>query len=235
VFSALIKLRVAKLRRAWPKVRLIVRADSGFCRPKALRRFDKWGVHYIIGLAKNEALLNSVAVAEAALAERHMLEGGKQRWIGELTYAARSWDRQRRVIARLEHDGRGANPRFVVTSRQGDAQALYEQLYCARGEAENRIKEAQMDLFGRRASCHKDAANQLRLMLAALAYTLMIHLRRLALNGTELERACSDTIRSKLLKIGAAVVRNTRRVRLLLASSHPMKHVFLVAARALAP
>jgi hypothetical protein len=235
VFSALIKLLVAKLRRAWPQLRLIVRADSGFCRPKALRRFDKWGVHYILGLAKNEALLNTVAVAQTALAEQHSLEGGKQRWIGELTYAARSWDRQRRVIARLEHDGRGANPRFVVTSLQGDAQALYEQLYCARGEAENRIKEAQIDLFGRRASCHKYAANQLRLLLAALAYTLMIHLRRLALKGTELERACSDTIRTKLLKIGAAVVRNTRRIRLLLASSHPMKHVFLLAARALAP
>lgn len=176
VLSALIKLLAAKLRRAWPQVRLIVRADSGFCRSKALRRFDRWGVHYIIGLAKNEALLNTVAVAQAALAERHALEGGKQRWIGELTYAARSWDRQRRVIARLEHDGRGANPRFVVTSLRGDAQALYEQLYCARGEAENRIKEAQIDLFGRRASCHKYAANRLRLLLAALAYTLMIHL-----------------------------------------------------------
>jgi hypothetical protein len=236
VLSALIKLLAAKLRRAWPQVRLIVRADSGFCRPKALRRFDQWGIDYIVGLAKNEALLNTVAVAQLALAEQHQREGGKQRWIGEITYAARSWDRQRRVIARLEHDARGANPRFVVTSLQGgDAQALYEQLYCARGEAENRIKEAQIDLFGRRASCHKFAANQLRLLLAALAYTLMIHLRRMALKGTELERACADTIRLKLLKIGAAVVRNTRRVRLLLASSHPLKHVFLTAAQALAP
>lgn len=107
--------------------------------------------------------------------------------------------------------------------------------YCARGEAENRIKEAQIDLFGRCASCHKYAANQLRLLLAALAYTLMLNLRRMALKGTELERACADTIRLKLLKIGAAVIRNTRRIRLLLASAHPMKHVFLVAARALAP
>ncbi len=212
-----------------------MRADSGFCRPKALRRFDQWGIDYIVGLAKIEALLNTVAVAQLALAEQHQREGGKQRWIGEITYAARSWDRQRRVIARLEHDARGANPCFVVTSLQGDVQALYEQLYCARGEAENRIKEAQIDLFGRRASCHKFAANQLRLLLAALAYTLMIHLRRMALKGTELERACADTIRVKLLKIGAAVVRNTRRVRLLLASSHPLKHVFLTAARALAP
>lgn len=235
VLSALVKLLAKRLRQAWPDVRLIVRADAGFCRPAALRRFDRWGVHYIIGLQKNSALLNCVALAELALAEQHQDQGGKHRLIGEFDYAARTWDRQRRIITRLEHDARGPNPRFVVTSLQGDAVALYEQLYCARGEAENRIKEAQIDLFGRRASCHKFAANQLRLLLAALAYTLMINLRRLALKGTELERACTDTIRTKLLKIGAAVVRNTRRVRLLLASSHPLKHVFLTAAQALAP
>ena len=235
VLSALIKLLAARLRQAWPGVRLIVRADSGFCRPKALKRFDRWGVHYIIGLQKNEALLNRVAFAQLALTEQHELAGGKQRLIGEFTYAARTWDSERRVIARLEHDARGANPRFVVTSLQGDATALYERLYCARGEAENRIKEAQIDLFGRRASCHRFAANQLRLLLAALAYTLMINLRRMALKGTELERACTHTIRTKLLKIGAAVVRNTRRVRILLASSHPLRHVFLSAAHALAP
>jgi hypothetical protein len=235
VLSALVKLLATRLRQAWPNVRLIVRADSGFCRPAALRRFDQWGVHYIIGLQKNSALLDRVALAELALAQQHQDQGGKHRLIGEFDYAARTWDRPRRVIARLEHDVRGANPRFVVTSLQGDAVALYEQLYCARGEAENRIKEAQIDLFGRRASCHKFAANQLRLLLAALAYTLMINLRRLALKGTELERACTATIRTKLLKIGAAIIRNTRRVRVLLASQHPLKHVFLTAAQALAP
>ena len=112
---------------------------------------------------------------------------------------------------------------------------LYERLYCARGEAENRIKEGQLDLFGRRASAHRFAANQLRLLLAPFAYTLIIQLRRRALQGTELARAWAASIRIKLLKIGAAVVRNTRRVRLLLASSHPLKHVFLSAAHALAP
>lgn len=183
----------------------------------------------------NEALLHRVSLAQLALAEQQQREDGKQRLIGEFAYGARSRDCERRVIARLKHDDQGANPRFIVTSLQDDAQALYEQLYCARGEAENRIKEAQIDLFGRRASCHKFAANQLRLLLAALAYTWMINLRRLALKGTELERACTDTIRNKLLKIGAAIVRNTRRVRLLLASSHPLKHVFLTAAQALAP
>jgi hypothetical protein len=235
ILSALIKLITQRLRQAWPEARIIVRGDSGFCRPAALRRFDQWGVHYIIGLQKNAALLKRVELAELALADAYEATGIKQRMIGEFDYAAGTWDCERHVIARLEHDAHGANPRFVVTSLHGDCTALYEQLYCARGEAENRIKEAQLDLFGRRASCHKFQANQLRLLLAALAYTLMISLRRLALQGTELERACTATIRVKLLKIGAAVVRNTRRVRVLLASQHPLKHVFLSAACALAP
>ena len=236
VLSALIKLIARRLRQAWPGVKLVVRGDSGFCRPKALRRFDAWGIDYIVGLQKNSALLDRVAIAQHALEAQYEAAGTKQRLIGEFRYATRSWERERRVITRLEHSAQGTNPRFVVTSLQvGDAKSLYEDLYCARGEAENRIKEAQIDLFGRRGSCRRFASNQLRLLFAALAYTLMINLRRLALQGTELERACTATIRIKLLKIGAAVLRNTRRVRLLLASHHPLKDVFLTAARALAP
>ena len=235
VLSALIKLLVQRLRQAWPHTRIIVRGDAGFCRARALRRFERWGVHYIIGLQKNAALLKRVEFAELALADAYQATGTKQRMIGEFDYAAGTWDHERHVIARLEHGVQGANPRFVVTSLEGDCTTLYEQLYCARGEAENRIKEAQLDLFGRRASCRKFQGNQLRLLLAALAYTLMIHLRRLALQGTELARACTATIRTKLLKIGAAIVRNTRRIRVLLASQHPLQHVFLSAARALAP
>ncbi len=234
VVSALIKLLAARLRQAWPDVRLVVRADGGFCRPRVLRRLEAWDIRYIIGLPKNNTLVENSAFAACALAEAYAQHGVKQRMIGEFDYAARSWPRQRRVIARLEHDRLGADPRFIVTDLNGDAQHLYEQVYCARGEAENRIKEAQLDLFGRRASCHKYRANQLRLLLAALAYTLMINLRRTALKNTELAKACTATIRTKLLKIGAAVIRNTRRVRLLLASSHPLQHVFITAARALA-
>ena len=235
VLSALVKLISRRLRQAWPGVRLIVRADSGFCRPKALRRFDAWGIDYIIGVAKNPVLEWYSALGALALAEQYEAAGTKQRLFGEFAYASRFWDRERRVLARLDHGEQGADPRFVVTSLSGDPAELYERLYCARGEAKNRIKETQLDLFGRRASCHRFAANQLRLLLAALAYTLMINLRRLALAGTELAQACAATIRTKLLKIGAAVLRNTRRVRLLLASQHPLKHVFLTAARALAP
>jgi hypothetical protein len=234
VLSALVKLLVQRLRQKWPKVRVVVRADSGFCRPQALRRFERWDVDYVIGLQKNAALLQRVALVELYLADAYQDSGTKQRLIGEFQYSAKSWGRERRIVTRLEHDAHGANPRFVVTSLKDDAQLLYEQRYCARGEAENRIKEAQLDLFGRRASCHKYHANQLRLLLAALAYTLMINLRRLALQGTELAKACTASIRTRLLKIGAAIVRNTRRVRLLLASQHPLQHVFLAAARALA-
>ena len=235
VVSALIKRLLVPLRPAWPKTKIIVRADSGFCRPRVLQRLERWGVSYLIGLQKNSRLKQQVEMAELALAEQYTARQTKQRMFGEFGYAAAAWDKPRRVIARLEHGAQGANPRFIVTDLAGSPKALYERRYCARGEAENRIKEAQLDLFGRRASCHRFQANQLLLLLAALAYTLMINLRRLALHGTELALACTATIRIKLLKIGAAIVRNSRRVRVLLASAHPMKHVFMTAARALAP
>ena len=233
--AAVIKLLVQRLRRAWPDTRIIVRGDSGFCRQRLLRWCERSGVSYIIGLARNARLEARVRLAELMLADEYERSGTKQRLIDEFTYAADSWDIERRVITRLEHGSQGNNPRFVVTNLEGNAVQLYERLYCARGEAENRIKEAQLDLFATRASCHRFAANQLRLLLAALAYTLMQRLRELALKGSELERATAATIRSRLLKIGAAIVRNTRRVRVLLASHHPLRALFLSAAQALAP
>lgn len=233
--AAVIKLLVAQLRRIWPDTRIIVRGDSGFCRQRLLRWCERSGVSYIVGLARNARLEVTVRYAEAMLAEDYERSGVKQRLIDEFSYAADSWDIERRVITRLEHGCQGNNPRFVVTNLEGDAVQLYERLYCARGEAENRIKEAQLDLFGTRASCHRFAANQLRLLLAALAYTLMQRLRDLALKGSTLERATAATIRTRLLKIGAAIVRNTRRVRVLLASHHPLRVLFFSAAQALAP
>jgi hypothetical protein len=233
--AAVIKLLVQRLRRAWPQARIIVRGDSGFCRQRLLRWCERSRVSYIIGLARNARLEVQVCYAELMLAEQYEATGVKQRLIDEFVYAADSWDIERRVITRLEHGAQGNNPRFVVTDLQGEAVQLYERLYCARGEAENRIKEAQLDLFGTRASCHRFAANQLRLLMAALAYTLMQKLRELALKGTELERAAAATIRVRLLKIGAAVLRNTRRVSVLLASHHPLRSAFLSAAQALAP
>jgi hypothetical protein len=200
-----------------------------------LQRLEPWGVSYIIGLKKNARLMQQVKLAPMALAAQYMAKKTKQLMFGQFQYAAGTWDKERRVIARLEHGEQGANPRFIVTDLPGSAKASYERRYCARGKAENRIKEAQLDLFDRRASCHRYQTNQLRLLQAALAYTLMINLRRVGLKGTELAQACTAMIRTKQLKTGAAIVRNTRRVRVLQASAHPMKHVFITAARALSP
>jgi hypothetical protein len=231
--TAVIRLLVHRLRRAWPGVRIIVRGDSGFCRQRLIRWCEKAGVGYVIGLARNARLEERVSLVQLVMQEQFEKTGQKQREVGEFVYAADSWDRQRRVITRLEHGLQGSNPRFVVTNLEGAAETLYDKLYCARGEAENRIKETQLDLFGTRASCHKFLANQLRLLLAALAYTLMQRLRTLALAGTELQRAAAATIRVRLLKIGAAVLRNTRRIRLMLASHHPLRDVFALAAQRL--
>ena len=233
--AAVIRLLVGRLRQAWPSVRIIVRGDSGFCRRRLIRWCERYAVGYVIGMARNARLQRIVAPWEADLEARFATSGAKQRAIHEFVYAAGSWDRERRLIARLEFGRQGINPRFVVTNLEGAAQTLYDELYCARGEAENRIKETQLDLFGTRASCHKFLANWLRVLLAAMAYTLMQRLRQLALAGTELARATTATIRAKLLKIGAAVIRNTRRVRILFASNHPLRELFARAAFALAP
>jgi hypothetical protein len=228
--AALIKLLVTRLRKTWPNTRFIVRGDSGFCRRHLLQWCERSDVGYVIGLARNARLHAAVELAEAALADAYGASGSKQRLIGEFDYAAKSWPHERRVITRLEYGAQGTNPRFIVTNLQGDPEQLYDHLYCQRGEAENRIKEAQLDLFGTRASCSRFIANQFRLLLAALAYTLMQRLRALALQATELERPSAATIRVRLLKIGAAMLRNTRRVRVMLASHHPLRELFATAA-----
>lgn len=232
--AAVIKLLVQRLRKVWPNTKFIVRGDSGFCRRRLMQWCERSDVGYVIGLARNARLHAAVEIAEAAMADAYAHEGTKQRLIGEFSYAAKSWSHERRVITRLEYGAQGTNPRFVVTNLQLDAAELYDGLYCQRGEAENRIKEAQLDLFGTRASCSRLAANQFRLLLSALAYTLMQRLRTLALQDTELERASAATIRVRLLKIGAAILRNTRRVRVMLASHHPLRELFATAAMRLA-
>jgi hypothetical protein len=233
--AAVIRLIVMRLRQAWPQARIVVRGDSGFCRQRLIRWCERQGVGYVIGVARNARLHRHVEAWEQDLEAAFVRDGTKQRVIREFRYAADSWAIERRVVTRLEYGRQGTNPRFVVTNLDLPADALYDGLYCQRGEAENRIKEAQLDLFGTRASCHKFLANWLRLMFAALAYTLMQRLREIALAGTELACASAATIRVRLLKIGAAILRNTRRVRILLASHHPLRAVFLHAAGALSP
>ncbi len=139
------------------------------------------------------------------------------------------------MIARIEHGSKGANPRYIVTNLDGDGQELYEKLYCARGDMENRIKEQQLDLFADRTSCHKWWTNQFRLLLSSLAYTLLETIRRIGLKGTEMARAQCGTIRLKLLKIGAVILRNSRRVRFHLSSACPDKALFINVAEKLSP
>jgi hypothetical protein len=224
--AAILKLLVRRLRQAWPDVRIIFRGDSGFCRQRVINWCERSGVHYIIGLARNPRLEAQVEFAQLALQDDYERTGHKQRLIDEFSYAAQSWPRERRVITRLEWGEQGHNPRFIVTNLHGDAGALYDDLYCQRGEAENRIKEAQVGLFATRTSCHVFAANQLRMLLAALGYVLIERLRVLALQGTTLASAQVDTLRIKLLKVAAVITRNTRRIRLYLASSWPSAPIF---------
>lgn len=231
--GAVLKLLVGRLRRAWPQVRIVMRADSGFCRRRVLAWCERNAVSYIVGLAQNKRLNAMTAEQRERLAQRFEMTELKQREFAELRYGARTWKCERRVIARLEHMEKGDNPRYIVTNLEGDGRSLYERIYCARGEMENRIKEAQLGLFADRTSCHHFNANQFRLLLSSLAYTLAERLRTLGLAGTEFARLQATTLRAKLLKVGAVIVRNTRRVRVMLSSAFPYAPIYRHAAHAL--
>jgi len=223
---AILKILVCKLRAVWPQVKITIRGDSGFCRWRLMRWCDSHGIGYVLGLPKNKVLQRQ-AIDWIERAERQFQRTGQpQRIFGSFSYAAESWDRTRRVIAKAEHNAKGPNPRFVVTNEPGDPQEFYEDAYCQRGEMENRIKEQQLDLFADRTSCHRFLANQFRLVLSSAAYVLVQALRRTALAGTELARAQVGTIRVKLFKVAARVLVSVRRVVFHLASSYPYQEVF---------
>jgi len=231
---------VARIRERWPKVRIVLRADSGFAREALMAWCETHTVDYLFGLARNRRLLDEIK-AELAEAEGEQQHTSKPaRRFKDFTYATRdSWSRRRRVIGKAEHLDKGANPRFVVTSltaADGDGKTLYEQTYCARGEMENRIKEQQLDLFADRTSTATMAANQLRLWFSSFAYVLMAALRRLGLQHSELEAATCGSIRLKLLKIGARVTVSVRRIKIAMASACPHQAAFALAhARLRAP
>ncbi|WP_225412883.1 IS1380 family transposase, partial [Stigmatella hybrida] len=223
---------VAHIRERWPTTRLVLRADSGFARDELMTWCEQNGVDYVFGLARNKRLEGMIAadlelVREVSREER---EGAPTRAYRELRYQTRdSWTRERRVGAKAEWLGDKHNPRFVVTSlceQQHLAQALYEELYCARGDMENRIKEQQLGLFADRTSAHTMRANQLRLWFASVAYVLLNLLRHFGLKGTELERAQAGTLRLKLLKVAALVRVSVRRVVLSLSAAAPVKDLF---------
>jgi hypothetical protein len=227
---------VSQVRERWPRTRIVLRADSGFCREELMGWCETNRVDYVFGLARNQRLQKIVGAQMQQARVLHQITGKAARVFTEFTYRThKSWSRPRRVVAKAEYLDKGENPRFVVTSltaEQWAAQPLYEKFYCARGEMENRIKE-QMCLFADRLSTDEMQGNQLRLYFSALAYTLMEALRRLGLKGTAWAHAQVDTIRLKLLKIGAIVRISVRRVSLQLSSAYPWKDLYTHAFRAL--
>jgi len=224
---------VAQIRRRWPEVRILLRADSGFARDSLMAWCEENGVDYLFGLARNVRLVGEIA-AELAEAEAESRRTGQPaRRFKDFMWTTRdSWSRRRRVVAKAEWTQGEANPRFIVTSLEPEENAaryLYERVYCARGEMENRLKECQMDLFADRTSTATMRANQLRLWFASMAYVLLCALRRIALRHTQFALATCGTIRLKLLKIGALVRISVRRIKLAMTSACPYQREFAIA------
>ena len=225
---------VGQIRKSWPGVRIVIRGDSGFARDALMSWCEANGVDYLFGLAKNRRLVGAIE-AELEAAASHSRRAGKpQRRFKDFPWRTRnSWNRERRVVAKAEWTRGAANPRFVVTSLAPGtikARRLYETLYCARGEMENRIKECQLDLFADRTSANSMRANQLRLWFASMAYVLLCALRRIGLAHTRFAVATCGSLRLKLLKIGARVTVSLRRIKIAMASGHPCQREFRDAA-----
>ena len=221
---------VRQLRRHWPRTRVCIRGDSGFCRESIMRWCEDHGVGYVLGLARNARLVRAVGRQMRRAQAVHRTTGEPARRYRDFTYRTRkSWSRARRVVGKAEYLSKGPNPRFVVTnvgSGKAAARRLYEKLYCARGEMENRIKEHQLGLCADRTSTHTMRANQLRLYFSSFAYVLIHALRRLGTEGTELARAQAWTLRAKLLKVGTRIRITARRVWLSFSQAYPHAAVF---------
>jgi hypothetical protein len=224
---------IARLRECWPGVAIVVRGDSGFCREHLMAWCEANGVDYVFGLAKNARLLRDLEPELQQAAAQFAQTKEPARVFKDFRYRTLdSWSRERRVVGKAEHLAKGPNPRFVVTSLAPEAraaQALYEREYCGRGDMENRIKEQQLMLFASRVSCQTLRANQVRLCLATVAYVVLRALRQFGLAQTELAPAQCDTIRLKLLKLGAVVRVSVRRVWLALSEAYPLRAVFVRA------
>jgi hypothetical protein len=229
---------VTQVRARWPRVRIVLRADSGFAREALMAWCEDNDVDYLFGLARNTRLVEEIASELADAAVESTVTGEPARRFKDFLWTTRdSWSRRRRVVGKAEHTQGEANPRFVVTSlgpKRADARTLYEDLYCARGEMENRIKECQLDLFADRTSAATMRANQLRLWFASMAYVLISALRRIGLARTRLANATCGSIRLTLFKIGAVVTRSVRRIKLAMASGCPYQHEFREAHALLA-
>jgi len=224
---------VGRIRQKWPNVKIIIRGDSGFCRDSLMNWCEGNGVDYVLGIAKNPRLTQHIEEELEEAKKEYEETGRASRIFKDFQYRTlKSWSRSRRVVAKAEYLVKGANPRFVVTSLPAESlsgRAVYEDLYCGRGDMENRIKEQQLYLFADRTSCTQMRANQIRLCFSSVAYTLMEALRRWGLKGTKMAKAQCHTIRLKLLKIGARVRITVRKVWISMASGYPYEKTFAQA------
>ena len=219
-----------KLRTKWENVSIVFRGDAGFCRSEILSWCEANDVKYIVGYSKNAVIMAHCEDITEKVRLQFEDTQRKQKHFTSFNYAAKTWERSRRVIVKAEYNAIGPNTRFVVSNLKGGAQELYENVYCARGDMENRIKEQQTDLFGYRMSANSFAQNSFRFLMSTFAYVLVNQLRASVLKGTEFASSYCGTIRAKLLKIGAVVIRNTRSIKVTLSSCHPMKELFLQVA-----
>lgn len=224
--GAILKLLVNYIRKSWSNCRIIFRGDGGFCRRRLLSWCERNNVEFIVGYSKNNRVMDMAKDTREKAKEEFDRTGKKQRYFSEFYYAANTWKKERRIIAKSEYMEKGDNNRFIVTSLTDDPQYLYDNIYCARGDMENRIKEQQLDLFADRTSASKWWANQFRLILSTFAYILIDFIRTEAAKHTELAKAQCGTIRNKLLKIGAVVIRNTRKVKIHMSTYFPYINIF---------
>lgn len=222
---AILSLLVKYFRKIWKNVKIVFRADSGFCRPKILSWCEKNNVDYIVGIGANSRLQKQInPLVEQAKANFEKTKE-KQQLFTDFYYSANSWNKQRRIIGKAEYNNKGDNKRFIVTTLSEPSEIVYKNVYCPRGNMENKIKE-QLELFSSRISCHEWWANQMRLLLSGLAYILIENLRSIYLKGTQFFTYQVNTIRLKLFKIGAIICTNTRRIMLYISSSYPYQNIF---------
>ena len=230
--GAILKLVIKEIRKKWPDVRIIVRGDSGFCTPSIMHHLEKEGVFYSLGLAKNSKLLWHLEDQIKRVERKFRATEEKQKVYTSFNYVADSWSSPRKIIGKASHNENGNNPRFVATNLPHGPRKIYEKIYCGRCDMENRIKEKKLDLFADRTSCHLWWGNQFRVLLSSIAYILVDCIRRVGLKGTDFQNSYVRTIRLKLFKIGAVIIRNTRKIKFIMTTHYPYKAQFFHACKA---
>lgn len=233
--GAILKLLVKRFRQVWPNVKIIFRGDSGFARKYIMHWCENNNVDYVVGIPSN-AKLQIRSKASIDLAKKDFeITKEKQKVFDDFKYAAKSWNHERRIIVKAEHNANGSNTRFLITNKTEIPEILYSEQYCPRGDMENHIKQLKLDLHSDRNSCKTFYANHFRLLLSSLAYILITKLKTTYLKFTKLAKAYCRTIQLKLFKIGAIILKNTRRITFLLSSTHPHQEDFIIAAKSLVP